>query len=133
MLFGRQRSHTIHLRRPSPFRRSFPFRPIDTLTLLAIFVELAIEIYKGRSAFRGEWTGLSWQIPKRRMGLCWLIAQSTIDESPYMSMKDMGWAPVKSLGATKRMSVCDLHVPGTLLSDERPCRPTAAPSSRMQI
>ena len=57
MLFGRQRSHAIHLRRPSPFRRASVPSDRITLTLPRRYLQnLPSRSTRVRSAFRGEWT-----------------------------------------------------------------------------
>lgn len=81
----------------------------------AIFVELLSEVYSGSERIQCRTDGQVKQIPKQRLAA--MLADcpvATINDSPFMAMENMGWAPVASVDLEDHaVRVCDLHVPET--------------------
>jgi len=80
----------------------------------AIFVELLAEVYRGSQRLQRKNNREFKQIGKTRMEQ--ILSEcpvSTILESPYMAMKNMGWGRIFAVEPVdKEVQVCDLHVPG---------------------
>jgi replicative DNA helicase len=80
-----------------------------------IFVRLIAELYKGKQRMQRRCNGELKQISKERMAkILNECPITTVSESPYMTMSEIGWTTIKSVTLQdKEVCVCDLQVPGT--------------------